>query len=588
MIEKSSFLTPLSIPVLPRMCYNRPMKMCPLFSATVFLSSFTLLLTAADTEWTAAGGGAFNDGGNWSSGVPGASDQGIFDLDATFGVTFDANYSSNQLLIGGAGLSAGEHVDVTFNLFSDSTARTYSILGTGVEGDAIRVFGANNPDAPSVPGASLTITGGTLSALRAAPEDPLQVVRIADGVTNASALVAVTGAGARLEADRLRLAQGNGNIGRLLIENGATADFGAINVNESANSNAQGYIQVTGNSSVLTAGSLGQGQSGLNSITVENQGQMILSGTMLLVQRLGEASVLVDGASSLLQAGTFQINSAGTGTRVVDVIVNGGGELRTGVVEFNRFGSPLNVNNMSTALITGTDSKWVVSNANGFNLSGRLPTEGNADKSRMIVADGGVLETTRLTIHYAGELTGNSSVTVSQTIAAAIWNRGGLVAPGLVAYSHTHDGTEYTVEAAIGTLTLNGNYTQQVMNIGTTEEPDYKIGTLRIRVGDAAADRLNILGNVALVSLNGINPLLDIVAFGSPSLSPNDTFTILDWNDNAFTGTFDITAFDPGQGLSWDFSNLYIDGTISVIPEPGTVALMIGLAGLCVVFLRRR
>lgn len=540
------------------------------------LLALAVPLSAADTSWTAALGGDFNDDDNWSGDVPGVADQAIFDLDTSFSVDFDGNYSSNQLLIGGAGISAGERVDVTFNLFTLDTPHTYSILGTGVAADAIRVFGANDPGNPGVPGASLTISGGTLSALRASSEDPVLTMKIGRDLTNTSGLVTVTGDDSRLEVDLVRIATGNGNIGRLLIEEGATASLGQLSVNSSQNTSAQGFVVVSGEGSSLNVGSFDQQQSGLTSVTVADKGQMVVSGTMLLVARIGTASILVTDANSLLQTATFRLNESGLNARTADVIVANGGELRSSIVEFNRFGNVGNVNNMSTALITGSGSEWVVTGANGFNLSGRLPTEGNHDKSRLILESGGILDTTRLTIHYAGALHGDSEVKVSQTIAAAIWNRGGLVAPGLIDYSHTHDGTEFTVEAALGTLTLDGNYTQEVINIGTTEEPDYQIGTLRIRVGDSAADRLNILGNVALISLDGNNPLLDIVAFGSPSLSVNDTFTILDWGGNSFSGTFDITAFDPGAGLSWDFSNLYIDGTISVIPEPGTVALLFG------------
>ena len=68
-----------------------------------------------------------------------------------------------------------------------------------------------------------------------------------------------------------------------------------------------------------------------------------------------------------------------------------------------------------------------------------------------------------------------------------------------------------------------------------------------------------------------------------------DTITIFD-NWGSFAGTFDsITGTDLGGGLSWDTSNLGTTGTINVVPEPGTYALLaLAAAGFGAHVLRRR
>lgn len=68
-----------------------------------------------------------------------------------------------------------------------------------------------------------------------------------------------------------------------------------------------------------------------------------------------------------------------------------------------------------------------------------------------------------------------------------------------------------------------------------------------------------------------------------------DTVTIFD-NWGSFDGLFDsITGTDLGGGLSWDTSNLGTTGTIEVVPEPGTYALLaLAAAGFGAHVLRRR
>jgi hypothetical protein len=54
--------------------------------------------------------------------------------------------------------------------------------------------------------------------------------------------------------------------------------------------------------------------------------------------------------------------------------------------------------------------------------------------------------------------------------------------------------------------------------------------------------------------------------------------------DGQLSGTFSQVSLPAlSNGLSWDTSNLYSNGTISVVPEPSTLALFaasaLGLAG---------
>jgi hypothetical protein len=88
-------------------------------------------------------------------------------------------------------------------------------------------------------------------------------------------------------------------------------------------------------------------------------------------------------------------------------------------------------------------------------------------------------------------------------------------------------------------------------------------------------DQLDISG---LATLNGTLELSYIDGF---TPSAGESFQIF---DGATTGSFsEISLPALSDGLSWDTSSLYTDGTISVTPEPSSVALLaagaIGLLG---------
>lgn len=534
------------------------------------------LANADDTSWTAAGGGGFNVPGNWDNGVPGTDDRAIFDLDATFTVNFDDSFSSDLLLIGGPGLAVGERTHVTLDLSGPTDPFTYSLLNTG--GTAVRVYGPGDVTDPDSPGASLTITGGTLAiagGLRIAHNEG------ASSGQNRTGAVIVSGADARLEVGSFSSSRYANELGILTIEQGASALIGDFRPGIDGGGGANSVVNVRGAGSTMEVTGFFRQLDGALTMTIADGGQ-VTAGTADMAGRNNAAThMLISGADSLFDVGAFRPLSWGAiNNRVATVVVAAGGEIRSGTVQ-DQFGG---TNNRADYLVTGTGSEW--------NASAQFNLGGNASSAfdrpvQLIVADGGLVSTTVLRLYFGGILSGDATVETSN--ATGVDNRGGLVAPGFVDTTITHgiSGISFTYDEAVGTLTVDGNYSQRVIDYGTTEDPDVRIGTLRIKVGQSSADQLVVTGGITLVDLDGIFPLLEIVAFDSPVLNPNDTFQILDWS-TTLTGSFDIDAFDPGPGLSWDFSNLYVDGTISIIPEPSIAALMVGAVAGLLAFTRRR
>ncbi len=533
-------------------------------------------LVGDDTVWEAAGGGAFNNGLLWSNGVPGDEDRAIFDLDATFTVTFDNDYDSELLLVGGSGISLGEHINVTFNLSGPTDPFTYSIVG-GTTSD-VNVFGRSDNSSSGNPGgATLRITGGTLDIA-----GDLRVAYSESNTNDLAGSVVVSGADAKLVVGGDYSSSRYGTeLSALIIEDGASATIHNFLPSRNGGSASNSIVAVSGEGSLLTLSNWFRQISGVMTMTVADGGE-VQSGTVDMAgTNNARTHLLVTGAESLFQGGAMRPLSWGSANnRVATIVVADGGEIRVSSVVDRYAGT----NNTADYLVTGANSEWNVSGM--FNLGGEN-TNAYDRTVTLTVANGGEVTASELRLHYGGVLMGNSTVDI--TSSAGVNSRGGTVAPGLYNQTIVHgiSGQSFTTVDTLGTLTIDGNYFQRVFNNGTTEDPDIHIGTLKIRIGEGASDRLSVVGNIDLVSLNGLLPLLEIAAFDTPVLAANDTFNILDWTGD-FTGEFEISAFDPGSGLSWDFSNLYIDGTISVIPEPGMVALLIGAAAVGCVVLRRR
>ena len=75
--------------------------------------------------------------------------------------------------------------------------------------------------------------------------------------------------------------------------------------------------------------------------------------------------------------------------------------------------------------------------------------------------------------------------------------------------------------------------------------------------------------------------LLDVELIDGFTPQVGESFEVFDGN---ISGTFSQLSLPAlGNGLSWDTSDLYTNGTISVVPEPSTLVILaagaIGLVG---------
>jgi len=107
-------------------------------------------------------------------------------------------------------------------------------------------------------------------------------------------------------------------------------------------------------------------------------------------------------------------------------------------------------------------------------------------------------------------------------------------------------------------------------------------GTLAIEIDGTGADKLVVSG---LLDLDPSTSILNVTFINGYTATGGATYDILDWT--TLTGSFSQVNLQALGGFySWDSSSLLTDGTLTLsIPEPASVTLVLGLAGLA---LRRR
>ena len=280
---------------------------------------------------------------------------------------------------------------------------------------------------------------------------------------------------------------------------------------------------------MLTVSNSGKVQVGRDSFTLGGTAEMVISdpsGSGNLVVRHGStitnSGPATIGASSS-NAGTATVTGSGSqwnnsGELLVGLSGNGTLNVQTGGKVTNTTAYVgANFGSTGQVTVTGADSKWIMTGDLYLALNGNAVLN---------VADGGVVEVGGLlSVGSLGTLQGNGDV-------GGYVSNGGLVAPGNSAGALTIFGS-YT-QASVGTL--------QIELGGTTTGTEYD----QLRVGGPAS--LDGTLNVSLI--NGFNP------------QSGFSFDILDWG--SLVGTFSSITLPTLVGLTWNTSQLYTAGVLSV------------------------
>jgi T5SS/PEP-CTERM-associated repeat protein len=339
---------------------------------------------------------------------------------------------------------------------------------------------------------------------------------------------------------------GRSGTGILWIQNGGHVSntYGYLGYN----SGSSGTATVVGTGSQWTNSAyLYVGNSGAGELNIQNGGQVSNTYGFLGSDSGSSGTVTVDGSGSLwnntgsLYVGGSSTSAGGTGS----VTVQNGGQLIVG----------------ETLKLWKADSTVTVS-------GGTLTAATIANYGALTVQSGGDLTVT-------GDLANSGILTVNDAMltAATITNTGTIRGRGDINGTITNNAGGVVMPGAspgileVDDITFADASTLQIELGGLARGTQYDVlaasGTLTMQTGST----------LAVTLINGFVP------------QGNDEFDIMDFGGRS--GEFTNVSLPAlGGGLSWDTSGLYTSGTITVAPEPATLALV--AMGAVAMFVRRR
>jgi T5SS/PEP-CTERM-associated repeat protein len=319
---------------------------------------------------------------------------------------------------------------------------------------------------------------------------------------------------------------------------GASLSIGVNNATLSANNT----VKVSGGSLFMNSGSINVGNHGSNnSLTLDGGGTVTVNNGNLYISVNADAPnnyVTVSGGSSLAVS-----NSTRTGILEVGKLAAGSLTLNSGTVSVDRLmvrtASSTFTFNGGVLNITSDNANSQINNGSAFVVGNGTDaaTLNLAAGAQFVVANG-------LQIAHNGTLTGKGTISGNTTSY-------GTVSPG-----HSADTLVFA-----GSLTLTPN-SVLAMEIGGESPGQFD----QIIVANGA---LTVDGTLGISLINGFTP------------ANGDSFQLLDLSSCTSTsGVFaGFSLPSLGGGLSWDTSQLLVSGDLNVVPEPSSLALVIG--GCC-------
>ncbi len=582
---------------------------------------------AATYSWVKFGSGNYNDPNNWfPGGTPGTNDFVGFSVGSgnPYTVTFPGD--SLSATAGGGGsqappVYASRHLQVRDNgvTFSGSTqplrtTSSYNVTSTSeTETGRGIIIGVLAGDNAQLSLSHNGFTGGILSSLTTA------AATLGDAAGSTGTLNVGVGAFNVNGSDftQTQLIVGNRGNGTLNLNNGADVNVTGFNSRTSLGhyAGSNGVVNINGPGSTWTsANELWIGERGEGSLTVQNGGSLVTTGTggtdttIIGTFAGGRGDVTVTGPGSTWTASSeLRVGNTGDGT----LTITNGGKLNNVGTTFNSALATIGGSGGASgvATVTGAGSTWTTPGA--IYVQGT----GSGSSGALAVFNGGSLTSARAVIR--GLNAGSGSVLVSG--GGSTWNfTTGPITIGLPEPGFTTGPTSLTINPGAhvnvahdielntnGTLNLQGG----TLSVGSIRsnipaEPEYRgffnwdAGTLhadevygtvineggRMAPGRELAGRTEIFGNYSQEA----TATLEIELGGTLASVQHDYlavsgFTFLGGDldlslINSFMPTAEqtFTILDSLGPLSGDFSNISNGQRLSTVDGLGSFLVNYG------------
>ncbi len=335
-------------------------------------------LVGQDRQWINEAGGDFHEAANWDAGVPGASENAVFGLNAVYGValTADADVQAWRQSSGDVSLFGGHTLQSGGSSINSSSL---SINGLGT-----RFLNSGQLALGTLQSAALNIHSGTKVTSSTAV--------LGNAGTSFGAAI-VSGAGANWSTS----GSFSIDLGSLAIEEGGFVSTGLATV---GSQDGSGLVTVSGTDSHWQMSSVSIGASGSGELRIENGGQVTGTG---FVGRAGVGSATVSGAGSRWDNNVGEIRVGGLGGTGTFTIENGGQVVgRAGAIA-SESGS------RGDATVRGPGSSWVTS---------LQMAVGSAGDGTLTIEQGGYVSNSSGTLAATNQ--GHATVTV--TGPGSHWN----------------------------------------------------------------------------------------------------------------------------------------------------------------------